>query len=81
MWSFRNPHYAVNVISIRDYKEHAPRRRPWNRAFTTSMIKEYEPVIVKRVLQLVEHLEKKVGKELNLTEWLNYFTYVILNTF
>ena len=62
-----------SLIAIRDHTMHARRRRPWNRAFNTSALKEYEHIIAKRVSQLVGALEEQKGV-VDLTLWLGYFT-------
>ena len=73
------------LIAIQTPKEHARRRKPWNRAFNTASVKGYEPLIQKRALQLVQELtvrsnshdqlrEGKQQASINLAEWLSYFT-------
>ena len=88
MWSARNSQEKTpSLIALRNKEEHSRRRRPWNLAFNTTSVKGYEPIIEKRALQLVHELEKQsVSKELNhssgsvgqvnLAQWLSYFTYV-----
>ena len=78
-WAGRNLHPEVPaMIAYRDPLEHARRRRPWNRAFSWASIKEFEPVIVNRVHQLVETLGARKGQVVNLAEWISFFTYVPL---
>jgi cytochrome P450 len=64
------------MISIRDKTEHTRRRRTWTRAFSTSALKGYEPMVMTRVNQLVEHLSNQVGS-VDLSQWLSYFAQVI----
>lgn len=66
---------TVSVIGMRDSTEHQRRRRPWNRAFNTSSVKEFTPVIQNRVQQLVEALGVREGQTLDLGEWIGFFTY------
>lgn len=65
-----------SLLAIRDQREHARRRKPWNRAFSTTAIKDYEPTVRKRAQQLVQELEirAKVGLPVDLTEWIKSFT-------
>lgn len=63
------------MIGIRDSAEHARRRKPWNRAFSTNGIKEFTPTIQGRVHQLVEHLGEHEGQSIDLAEWFSFFTY------
>lgn len=65
----------IGLIGQRDPVEHARRRRPWSRAFGTAALKEYEPIISKRVIQLSEALANQRGT-LDLAKWFSYFTYV-----
>ena len=56
-------------------------RKPWNRAFSSQALKEYEVIMAKRTRQLIgclEHLvqgsDQKDGVVLDMAAWLNYFT-------
>ncbi|THG95018.1 hypothetical protein EW026_g6557 [Hermanssonia centrifuga] len=62
------------LIAFRDSTEHARRRKPWNRAFNTTAIKEYQPIISKRVTQLVDRLAEQKGT-VDLAKWISFFTY------
>ncbi|KAJ3546904.1 hypothetical protein NM688_g5462 [Phlebia brevispora] len=74
-WDGRGMHQPVkSMIAVRDPAEHQRRRRPWNRAFNTAATKEYEPMLKKRAVQLVEALEKQSGI-VDLAQWISYFSY------
>jgi cytochrome P450 len=56
-------------------------RKPWNRAFSTTALKEYEPYLATRVRQLVGCLEDRVngsdqkpGVVLDVASWFSYFS-------
>ena len=56
-------------------------RKPWNRAFSSSALKEYEVIVAKRTRQLIGCLENlvqgsdhKEGVVLDVAAWLSYFT-------
>ena len=56
-------------------------RKPWNRAFSSAALKEYEVIVAKRTRQLIGCLEnlvdgsdRKEGVVLDVASWLNYFT-------
>ncbi|KAJ3525055.1 hypothetical protein NM688_g8461 [Phlebia brevispora] len=75
-WAGRNLHPKIPaLIADRDPAEHARRRKPWNRAFNTSSLREFQPVIVKRVHELVECLGERQGQIIDLAEWVSWFTY------
>ena len=62
------------LVAYRNPAVHAKRRRPWNRAFNTSALKEYEPVVARRATQLVESISKQKGFT-DLAQWISFFTY------
>ena len=79
MWDARrNPYGERALLAIRDQREHARRRKPWNRAFSITAVKDYEPTVQKRASQLMQELEKKAkaGTEVDLSVWMKSFTYV-----
>ena len=64
------------LIALRDPREHARRRRPWNRAFTPTALKGYTPIILRRTSQLTDALAKHVG-EVDLAQWFSYLSCVL----
>lgn len=48
----------------------------WEHAFTPASLKGYEGMLVRRVSQLVDVLDGRVGKELDLSAWLGCFACV-----
>lgn len=60
------------MLGIMDTTEHLKRRRPWARAFSGPAIKEYEPMVASRALQLVQALQSQQG-EVDIGKWINYF--------
>ena len=65
-----------SVIGFRDPAIHQQRRRPWNRAFNTAALKEYQPKLQARLQQLVDALEERQGQVVDLAQWIGFFTYV-----
>ncbi|KAI0690130.1 high nitrogen upregulated cytochrome P450 monooxygenase 2 [Cerioporus squamosus] len=64
----------VDVALSLDVDEHLHRRRPWNRAFGSTAVKEYEPLIARRTRQLLVKLSQQKGV-VSLGKWLNHFSY------
>ncbi|KAI0306837.1 high nitrogen upregulated cytochrome P450 monooxygenase 2 [Multifurca ochricompacta] len=69
------------LIEQRDPIQHMHQRKPWNRAFSSTALKEYESIVAKRIRQLVGCLEDRVhssdqkeGAVLDMAQWMNYFT-------
>ena len=57
-------------------------RKPWNRAFSSTALKEYEVIVANRARQLLGCIEdrvngsdKKAGVELDIAAWFGYFAY------
>ncbi|KAI9447484.1 high nitrogen upregulated cytochrome P450 monooxygenase 2 [Lactarius indigo] len=69
------------LVAQRDPILHMHQRRPWNRAFSSAALKEYEIIVAKRVRQLVGCLDdmirrsdRKVNTVVDINQWLKYFT-------
>ncbi len=74
----RNLHQPIlPLIAIMDPIEHARRRKPWNRAFSTAALKEYQPIVTRRTAQLIEGLMGEVGTT-DLAKWISYYAYVVI---
>ena len=64
------------LVGIVDKQEHARRRRPWTRGFSTSALKGYETLVIKRTLQLVEVLLSQNLKEsVDISKWIEFYGY------
>jgi hypothetical protein len=55
-------------------------RKPWNRAFSSTALKEYEIIVAKRVRQLlgclddmIEKSDEKANAVVDMTQWLKFF--------
>ena len=78
-WVGRGAHEKIpSLVAERSPARHAQRRRPWNRAFAPAALKEYEPSLRRRVMQLVELLGKQEGV-LDLAVWIHRFSCVLLS--
>ena len=68
---------VMALVGIVDKQEHARRRQPWTRGFSTSALKGYETLLIKRTLQLVEVLLSQNFKEsVDISQWIEFFGYV-----
>ncbi|KAG7094238.1 hypothetical protein E1B28_007843 [Marasmius oreades] len=67
----------IGHIGMRNTTKHLQRRRLWNKAFTTARLKEYEPIIRNRLLQLLEYLDNEAdkGRGVDLAQWISRFSY------
>jgi len=64
------------VIGVRDGPEHAKRRRTWNRGFNPAAMQEYEPMVHKRTLELLEVIVRR--GQVDFGEIFGYFTFDIM---
>lgn len=72
VWEGRNPDVTnPSLLATPDQQEHARRRKLWNRAFTTSALKEYEEFISKRASELIDYLTSNQTVDLNV--WFGRF--------
>jgi cytochrome P450 len=69
------------LVAQSDPVLHMEQRKPWNRAFSSAAMKEYEIIVAKRVSQLVgcleDFIERSDGKAdavVDMARWLKYFT-------
>ncbi|KAH8990970.1 high nitrogen upregulated cytochrome P450 monooxygenase 2 [Lactarius akahatsu] len=69
------------LVAQRDPLLHMHQRKPWNRAFSSAAVKEYEIIMAKQVRQLVGCLEDMIHRSdqeanalIDMTEWLNFFS-------
>ena len=75
-WLGRTLHAPIPpLIGVRDAPGHAKRRRTWNRGFNPAAMKEYEPMVHKRVLELLEVLVQR--GQVDLSTMFGYYTSVL----
>ena len=75
------PGTIPGIVALRDKQQHHQRRKLWNHGFTSASIKELQPSLESRVLELVEELSKRAcpkAKEnvnsIDLALWFSNFT-------
>ncbi|KAI0265873.1 cytochrome P450, partial [Gloeopeniophorella convolvens] len=71
-----------SLVVLRNHAEHARARKPWDRAFSSKALKEYDVIIARRVRQLAEHLENMIDQQrslgkafctVDMSSWLSFF--------
>ncbi|RAK81185.1 cytochrome P450 [Aspergillus fijiensis CBS 313.89] len=68
-------HPFISLFAIRDKAEHSRRRKPWELAFRPNAVLEYLPALEKGTNELVQQVEKNQGKPMDMTYWINLFTF------
>lgn len=59
--------------SMRDYNEHAVRRKPWARAMNASALKGYEEIVIQKSNELMEQLSSRLGEVVDMNVWIGYY--------
>ncbi|KAL5339787.1 cytochrome p450 monooxygenase [Aspergillus crustosus] len=68
----------VSLLTSRDRNEHARLRKIWDRGFNAKALRDYSPRIREHTLRLQDVLEKNLNKPLNITQWLNYYSFDVM---
>jgi hypothetical protein len=69
------------LLFIMNSADHGKRRRIWDRAFTPSALKSYEPMMQARVDELNTRLSERHGQEIDLAAWLAYLSLDVMGDF
>ncbi|KAL2282986.1 hypothetical protein FJTKL_10317 [Diaporthe vaccinii] len=70
---------TVSLQMVRDRKEHARRRKAWDRAFSSKALKDYEGRVAGYTDELLETLDTKAkGKPFNASKYFNYYSFDIM---
>lgn len=76
---------TVSLQMVRDRKEHARRRKPWDRGFSAKALRDYEARVAKYTDDLLAVVDRFAadGKEssTNASKWFNYYSFDIMGDF
>ena len=69
-----------SLTGVRDLRFHAQLRKPWNNAFQSAALVDYEDMLRDRAAQLITHLKKLCDDEvsIDLANLINFFAFVHL---
>jgi hypothetical protein len=67
-----------SLIGVRDLRRHAQLRKPWNNAFQSAALIDYEGMLRDRAAQFMTHLQKLCEDEVcvDLANLINFFSFV-----
>ena len=67
-----------SLIGVRDLRRHAQLRKPWNNAFQSAALTDYEDMLSERAAQFMTHLQKLCEDEVcvDLANLINFFSCV-----
>ncbi|KAI0792877.1 high nitrogen upregulated cytochrome P450 monooxygenase 2 [Abortiporus biennis] len=72
------PDTKPTLLNVEDLDEHAKQRIPWTRAFSATALKDHEPKVAKRCLQLAEYLSRTSGP-INMTHLIRRWSYDLMS--
>ena len=64
-----------SLTSVRDLRLHAQLRKPWNNAFRSTALVDYEDMLVNRAAQLITHLQKQCDDGVYLVDLANLISF------
>ncbi|KAL4934942.1 hypothetical protein BDV06DRAFT_217788 [Aspergillus oleicola] len=68
----------VSLETTRDIQEHAQLRKIWDPAFNTRALRDYSHRVQKHATRLLEVFDRDLGQPINITRWLNYYSFDIM---
>lgn len=63
-----------SVLWERDRAHHAHLRKPWNKAFNSTSLKDYDHIVITKVHELIEGLDKRSSGVVDISKWMDYFS-------
>ena len=76
--SHSNDSSNYSLTGIRDLRRHAQLRKPWNNAFQSAALIEYEDMLRDRAAQFMTHLQDLCDEEVcvDLANLISFFAFV-----
>ncbi|KAF5632076.1 cytochrome p450 [Fusarium sp. NRRL 52700] len=79
----KGPWYNVFVPTIslhatRDRQEHTLRRKVWDRGLNAKAMRDYEPRIEKYTGLLMNQLQQRCGKPVDITDWCGFYGFDVM---
>lgn len=68
-----------SFVGLRDPQAHVRLRRIWSRGFTPEALRSYQPILDKRIGQLLDHLTARTGTTVDLAKWISWFSFDLMN--
>ncbi|KAK8084318.1 hypothetical protein PG997_005589 [Apiospora hydei] len=69
---------SETVLEVRSRKQHGPKRKPWDYAFTTQALNDYEDRVGRYTDQLLGRIEESKGAAFNITRWFSFYTFDVM---
>ncbi|KAK7424018.1 hypothetical protein QQX98_000628 [Neonectria punicea] len=68
----------VSVHTTRDSKEHARRRKVWDRGFSAKSLRNYEPRVAQYTNILLDQIQAREGKSMDITLWCHFYGFDVM---
>jgi cytochrome P450 len=67
------PEGVTQLDGLQNFSIHSSRRKPWVKAISPANLKEYEPVIIQKVHELIDEIGKRQGEVVDISHWITLF--------
>ncbi|KAJ3538809.1 hypothetical protein NM208_g5743 [Fusarium decemcellulare] len=71
-------HPVISLHMIRDRKEHAVRRKTWDKGFSSKALRDYEPRVARYTDLLISRIEESSGKVFDASKWFNFYSFDVM---
>ncbi|RMZ81318.1 hypothetical protein DV737_g2605, partial [Chaetothyriales sp. CBS 132003] len=71
-------HPVKSLHMLRDRKEHALRRKTWDKGLGTKALRDYEPRVEEYTQQLLSFLKKKEGSPVDVSTLFNFYSFDVM---
>ncbi|KAK7418715.1 hypothetical protein QQX98_003733 [Neonectria punicea] len=71
-------HPVISLHMIRDQKEHARRRKTWDKGFSSKALRDYEPRVARYTNQLLDKLEETQGLPFDASTLFNFYSFDVM---
>ncbi|KND90425.1 Tryprostatin B 6-hydroxylase [Tolypocladium ophioglossoides CBS 100239] len=80
---YKGPWYNIlhpirSLHTVRDQKEHARRRKTWDKGLGSKALRDYEPRVAEYTAQLLQKLDESQGEPLNMSTWFNFYSFDVM---
>ncbi|KAM0812265.1 putative Cytochrome P450 [Seiridium cardinale] len=69
---------VYSIVTLRSKPAHDARRRAWDQGYSIKALQKHEPTILKYAKLLESALSARQGRDLNITEWLEFYGFDVM---
>ena len=66
---------GFQLDGLRDWTEHAARRKPWARGLSIAAVKDYDNIVTEKTAELLDALMEREtkGEVVDMSAWMSYY--------